>query len=92
MPATISQILNKYEVPVMTRNGNQVNLLKICMEKFVKSHQVNLFLAGFSYLEPQWAVEHVLAWFILEAKCYPRMMIGNATRCSSKHFSKEEII
>ena len=41
----------------MTGNGNQVNLLKICMEKFVKSHQVNLFLAGFSYLEPQWAVE-----------------------------------
>ena len=37
----------------MTGNENQVNLLKICMEKFVKSHQVNLFLAGFSYLEPQ---------------------------------------
>ena len=27
-------------------------LLKTCMEKLVKSHQRNLFLAGFCYLEP----------------------------------------
>ena len=31
----------------MTRNGNQVNFLKFAWKHFVKSHQVNLFLAGF---------------------------------------------
>ena len=29
--------------------------IETCKEKFVKSHQVNLFLAGFSLLEPQCA-------------------------------------
>ena len=36
----------------MTGNGNNVNLLKTHLENLVKSQQVNLFLAGFSYLEP----------------------------------------
>ena len=31
----------------MTGNGNQVNLLKLAWEKFVKSHRVILCLAGF---------------------------------------------
>ena len=30
---------------------NHVNLLKINLEKFVKSHQVKLFLAGFRHLK-----------------------------------------
>ena len=38
------------QVKLVTGNGNQVNLLKFAWK--VKSHQVNLFLAGFSYLEP----------------------------------------
>ena len=33
----------------MAGNGNQVSLLKFALEKLVKSHQVNLYLAGFSY-------------------------------------------
>ena len=33
-------------------NGYQVNLLYTHMEKFRELHQVNLFWAGFSYLEP----------------------------------------
>ena len=38
----------------MTGNGNRYKFAKICIEKFVKLHQVeNLFLAGFCYLEPQ---------------------------------------
>ena len=50
MPATVWQILSKTLIP---GNGNQCTFAKICLEKFVKLHQVrNLFLAGFSYLEP----------------------------------------
>ena len=41
-----------YESIAMTGNGNYVNLLKTCVEKIVKSHQVNLFLAGFSLVKP----------------------------------------
>jgi len=37
---------------LMTRNGNDVNLLKFCSEKIVKSHQCNLFSARFGHLEP----------------------------------------
>ena len=36
----------------ITGNGNYANLLKSILEKFVKAHQVNLFLAGFSHLKP----------------------------------------
>ena len=36
----------QYEVHAMTGNGSYVNLLKLARKKFVKSHQVNLFLAG----------------------------------------------
>ena len=35
----------------ITGNGNDANLLKSICEKLGKSHQVNLFLAGFSHLE-----------------------------------------
>ena len=36
----------------ITGNGNDANLLNSVLEKFVKAHQVNLFLAGFSHLKP----------------------------------------
>ena len=36
----------------MTGNGNYANLLKSILEKFVKAHQVKLFLASFSHLTP----------------------------------------
>ena len=36
----------------MTGNGNYVSLPETSLEKFVKSHQMNIFLAAFSYLEP----------------------------------------
>ena len=36
----------------MTGNGSYGNLLKHFLEKLVKSHQVNLFLVGFSHIEP----------------------------------------
>ena len=49
MPATVWQTLNMKHTH--SGNGNQVNLLKLVWGKFVKSHQVNLFLAGFSYSE-----------------------------------------
>ena len=42
----------EYQVSAMTRNRNHVNLFKLDWEKFVKSHQVNLSLAGFSHLGP----------------------------------------
>jgi hypothetical protein len=32
--------------------GNKSESIRIGLEKFVKSHQVTLFLAGFSYLKP----------------------------------------
>ena len=34
------------------RERKSSEFTKTCLEKFVKSHHVNLFLAGFSYLEP----------------------------------------
>ena len=40
----------KYEVDIMT--GNKMIFAETCSEKFVKTHQVNLFLAGFSHLVP----------------------------------------
>ena len=43
MPNDIETV--EYDAHTMTGNGNQVNWT--CLEKFVKSHQVNLFLAGF---------------------------------------------
>ena len=36
----------------ITGSGKYANLLKLILEKFVKSQQVNLFLAGFSHLKP----------------------------------------
>ena len=36
----------------ITGNGNYANLLKSILEKLVKVHQVNLFLAVFSHLKP----------------------------------------
>ena len=56
MPATHFKSF-QYEVHAMTGNGSYVNLLK-----FVKSRQVNLFLAGFSYFET------TVRWLHLEAK------------------------
>ena len=40
----------EYEAHAMT--GNESESIEIGLEKFVKSHQVTLFLAGFSYLKP----------------------------------------
>jgi hypothetical protein len=45
----------EYEVHGMTGNGSYLNIAETCMKKFVKSHQVNLFLAGFSRLKPMCA-------------------------------------
>ena len=43
----------KYAAHATTGNGNYANLTdEIDLEKFVKSHQVKLLLAGFSHLEP----------------------------------------
>ena len=39
----------------MTGNGNQANPMKIAKKNFVKTHQLTLFLVGYSYLEPLWA-------------------------------------
>ena len=42
----------EYEAQAMTGNGSYVNMMKRnLLSKHVKSHQVNLFLADFSYLE-----------------------------------------
>ena len=37
------------------RNGYSFEIAEICLEKLVKSQQMNLFVAGFNYLEPLWA-------------------------------------
>ena len=37
----------------MSGKGKMCKFADICMEKLVKSHQVNLFLAYFTYLKPQ---------------------------------------
>ena len=47
MPATFWQILSKKLIP---RNKNIWIFAEICLEKLVKSHQVNLFYSGFSLL------------------------------------------
>ena len=39
----------EFDVHKMTENGTYVNRLKTCLQKFVKSHQVNLFLAGYGH-------------------------------------------
>ena len=41
----------EYAAHAINGNENYANLLKIDLEKLLKSHQVNLFLAGFSHLE-----------------------------------------
>ena len=41
----------KYATHAITGNRNHVNLLKIDLEKFMKSHQVKLFLVGFRHLK-----------------------------------------
>ena len=52
MPATIWRILNvKLMQPPETESV--VNLLELLWEKFIKSCQVNLFLAGSSHSKPQ---------------------------------------
>jgi hypothetical protein len=45
-------------VHAITGNGNYANLLKSILEKFVKAHQVNLILAGFSHLKPLCGSRH----------------------------------
>ena len=45
-----------YEVHRMIGNGSQFEYAETCMKKFMKSHQVNLFLAAFSHLKPMCAV------------------------------------
>ena len=42
----------EYEEYAINGNGRS-NQSKICLEKFEKSHKVNLFLACFIHLEPQ---------------------------------------
>ena len=37
---------------------------EICLDKFVKLHQVNLFSAGFSHFEPLWACAVYVHWCI----------------------------
>ena len=63
-------------------------ILKLELEKIVKSHQENLFSAGFSHLEPmcarRWAVAQFLAllvvpWYV--KSCY----LGQETCIISKH-------
>ena len=59
-------------------NGNQLNSLKLALEKFVKSHEVNLFLAGFSHLDSLCALtETALQQQWLKMLCfgsnYPRL-------------------
>ena len=49
-------LLQNSLVHAITRNGNYANLLKSILEKFVKAHQVNIFLAGFIHLKPVWLV------------------------------------
>ena len=39
----------EYQMRTMTGNGSYVNLFKFVRENFVKSHQVNLFWAGFNF-------------------------------------------
>ena len=41
----------EYEVHGMTGNGSFLKYAETCMKKFVKSFQVNLFLAAFSSLK-----------------------------------------
>ena len=42
----------KFEYVVYARKRNSCHSAKTCMEKFVKSHHVNLFLAVLGHLEP----------------------------------------
>ena len=44
----------------MTGNGSYFNIAETCMKKFVKSLQVNLFLAGFSNLKLMCFVVHAV--------------------------------
>ena len=44
--------LKQFDKFLKTGNGNYANLLKSILEKFVKAHQGNLFLAGFTHLKP----------------------------------------
>ena len=50
----------EYEVHGMTGNGSYFNIAETCMKKFVKSLQVNLFLAGFSNLKLMCFVVHAV--------------------------------
>ena len=60
----------------MTGNGNDVNLLKLCLEKIVKSHQCNLFSARFSHLEPiMWpTLDFVASIFVSVAAHSPPLL------------------
>ena len=45
----------EYEAESNDRKRKSSDFAETCLEKFVKSRQVNLFLAGFSHIEPQCA-------------------------------------
>ena len=42
----------EFKLNATTGNGNYENLLKLGWKKFVKSLQLNLFLAGLRHMEP----------------------------------------
>ena len=55
----MTNISYTYSYNSLTNFDNKAHAkkLKLPCEKIVRLLQVNLILAGFSYLEPQWAVE-----------------------------------
>ena len=50
--AQLDQMTNTRQNTAMTGKGNYVHLMKLFLDKFVKTHQVNLILAGFSHFKP----------------------------------------
>ena len=45
-----------FSADATTGNGNRSKSAELWLKKRVKSYQVNLFLAGFNHLKPQWRV------------------------------------
>ena len=45
-----------FSADATTGNGNRRKSAELSLKKRVKSYQVNLFLAGFNHLKPQWRV------------------------------------
>ena len=87
MPATVWQILSM-KWACNERKRKLCESSETWLEKFVRSHQVNLFSVGFSHLEPmcarRWAVAQFLAllvvpWYV--KSCY----LGQETCIISKH-------